>query len=104
MLYGPRMTVLEDEFTVPIDDLSRSVQEAEQELASLRQRQRQETERLWIQYQSGYERYLRGQPHSDPGPGPSIEAREEPGQPLPQENGTEQAPDGGAESRREVSS
>jgi hypothetical protein len=43
---------------VPIDELGRSVQRAEQELQMLRQRQLDDTEQLWARYKSGYERYL----------------------------------------------
>jgi len=57
-LYAPRVAELEEQFTAPIDELSRSVQRAEQELEAQRQRQLEQTERLWAGYQPGYERYL----------------------------------------------
>jgi len=68
-IFRPRTTALENEFTVPIDELGRSVRQAEQELASLRQRQLDETERLWNTYKTGYEQYLRAGPHVDADPG-----------------------------------
>ena len=104
-LYAPRMAELEDQFTVPIDELGRSVQRAEQELASLRSRQLQETERLWIRYQSGYERYLHGRPHDDsPEPEQHREAIDQPVRPISEGNGPEPAAEGGAENRTELSS
>ena len=104
-LYGPRMAELEDQFTVPIDELGRSVQRAEQELASLRSRQLQETERLWIRYQSGYERYLHGRSQDDaPESGGHGEAADQPVQPISEGNGPEPADESGAENRTEVSS
>jgi len=57
-LYAPRIVELQEQFTVPIDELRLSVQRAEQELVALRQRQVDETERLWGRYKTGYERYL----------------------------------------------
>ncbi|MCW2805396.1 MAG: hypothetical protein JWN06_3613 [Propionibacteriaceae bacterium] len=57
-LYAPRVAELKQQFTVPIDELGRSVQRAEQELQMLRQRQLDDTEQLWARYKSGYERYL----------------------------------------------
>jgi serine/threonine protein phosphatase PrpC len=57
-LYRPRIAVLEQQFTAPIDELGRSVERAEQELQRLRQRQLDETQQLWASYKPGYERYL----------------------------------------------
>ncbi|MDQ2710533.1 MAG: protein phosphatase 2C domain-containing protein, partial [Actinomycetota bacterium] len=58
-LYAPRLAELEDQFTAPIDDLTRSVQRAEDELTAQRQRQLDQTQALWARYQPGYERHLR---------------------------------------------
>jgi serine/threonine protein phosphatase PrpC len=83
-LYAPRAAELEQQFTVPIDELGRSVQRAEQELQRLRQRQLDETEQLWQRYKPGYEHYLHAaedaepidtEPDVDPQPavaGPSV--------------------------------
>ena len=57
-LYAPRVAQLEDQFTGPLDDLSRSLQRAEDELQLLRQRQLDETQQLWEVYRPGYEQYL----------------------------------------------
>ena len=104
-LYGQRMAALEDQFTAPIDELGRSVQRAEQELASLRQRQLEETERLWVRYQSGYEHYLHGRPHHDsPEPEQHGEVTDQPEQPTSEGNGPEPAAESGAENGTEVSS
>jgi len=65
-LYGPRVEELERQFTTPIDDLSRAVQQAERELQRLRQLQIDDTQQLWARYQPGYERYLHASPEPDP--------------------------------------
>ena len=65
-LYAPRVAELEEQFTVPIDELARSVQRAEQELQALRRRQVEETEQLWGRYKPGYERYLHAPAETDP--------------------------------------
>lgn len=65
-LYAPRVEELEQQFTTPIDELGRAVQRAEQELQRLRQRQLDDTQQLWVRYQSGYERYLNAPPEPDP--------------------------------------
>ncbi len=57
-LYAPRLTDLEEQFIRPMDELGRSVQRAEQELAGLRRRQSEESERLWGRYKPGYETHL----------------------------------------------
>jgi hypothetical protein len=67
-LYAPRVATLEQEFTTPVDELGRAVQDAEQELQRLRERQLQETQRLWAQYKPGYERYLHAEPDPEPEP------------------------------------
>jgi serine/threonine protein phosphatase PrpC len=64
-LYRPRVAVLEQQFTAPIDELGRSVQRAEQELQRLRQRQLDETQQLWARYKPGYERYLHAAPEPE---------------------------------------
>jgi serine/threonine protein phosphatase PrpC len=64
-LYAPRVAVLEQQFTAPIDELGRSVQRAEQELQRLRQRQLDETQQLWARYKPGYERYLHAAPEPE---------------------------------------
>jgi serine/threonine protein phosphatase PrpC len=56
-LYAPRVAELEEHYTEPIDELSRSVRQAEQELETLRQRELSETEKLWARYKTGFERY-----------------------------------------------
>ena len=43
----------------------RAVSQAEQELQRLKQRQLQETQRLWSQYEPGYERYLHAEPEPE---------------------------------------
>ena len=63
--YRPRAATLEEQFILPIDELDRSVRRAEQELASLRQRQLDETERLWTAYRTGYEHYLHARQDDD---------------------------------------
>jgi serine/threonine protein phosphatase PrpC len=57
-LYAPRIAQLEEQFTTPIDELARSIQHAEDELALLRQRQLDQTQQLWLRYQPAYEQYL----------------------------------------------
>ncbi len=83
VLYGPRLAELDDQFTGPIDEVSRSVQQAEHELAALRQRQLDDTQRLWSRYQPDYERYLHARSidneaefsdHHAPDPGPTESA------------------------------
>lgn len=64
-LYAPRAAELEEQFTGPIDDLARSVQQAELDLQALRQRQTDETQQLWSRYQPGYERYLHAAPEPE---------------------------------------
>ncbi|SDS58190.1 Serine/threonine protein phosphatase PrpC [Friedmanniella luteola] len=77
-LYAPRVEELEQQFTTPIDELGRAVQRAEQELQQLRQRQLDDTQRLWARYQPGYERYLHAAPEPDgeAGPEPAPEQRD----------------------------
>jgi hypothetical protein len=67
-LYRPRLDELEQQFVVPIDELGRDVQRAEQELQTLRQRQRDDTQALWGRYQPGYEHYLHAAPEPEPEP------------------------------------
>jgi serine/threonine protein phosphatase PrpC len=67
-LYRPRVAVLEQQFTAPIDEMGRSVERAEQELQRLRQRQLDETQQLWARYKPGYERYLHAAADADPEP------------------------------------
>jgi serine/threonine protein phosphatase PrpC len=57
-LYQPRVKELEDQFTAPIDELSRAVTDAEHRLSAQRKRQLEETNQLWARYRQGYERYL----------------------------------------------
>lgn len=64
-LYAPRAAELAEQFTGPIDDLSRSVRQAELDLQALRQRQTDETQQLWARYQPDYERYLHAAPEAD---------------------------------------
>ncbi len=64
-LYAPRAKELELQYTTPIDELSRAVTQAENELTRQRQRQVEETQQLWARYQPGYERYLRTQTSTD---------------------------------------
>jgi serine/threonine protein phosphatase PrpC len=65
-LYAPRTAELEDEFTLPIDELRQAVQQAERELERLRQRQIDDTERLWQRYKPDYEYYLHKVDDTDP--------------------------------------
>jgi serine/threonine protein phosphatase PrpC len=76
-LYAPRVAELEEQFTVPIDELSRSVQRAEQELQALRQRQLDETQQLWGRYKPGYERYLHVTAEADEDPTAQAEPTQE---------------------------
>jgi hypothetical protein len=57
-LLAPRATHLERQFIAPLDDLSKAVTRAEQELESLRRRQREKTAEIWGQYKPEYEHYL----------------------------------------------
>jgi serine/threonine protein phosphatase PrpC len=57
-LLAPRATQLEREFIAPLDDLTKAVTRAEQELESLRRRQRDKTAEIWGQYKPDYEHYL----------------------------------------------
>ena len=66
-LYAPRVAALEEQFTGPIDAMSQAVREAEQQLQVLRQRQLDDTQRLWAQYKPAYERYLHA-PEPEPEP------------------------------------
>jgi len=70
-LYGPRLADLESQFTAPIDELSRAVQRAEDELEAQRQRQTQVTMELWARYKPEYERYLHGDHRSESEPNPA---------------------------------
>ena len=85
-LYAPRVASLEQEFTTPVDELGRAVQHAEQELQRLRERQLQETQRLWTQYKPGYERYLHAEPvpqdEGEDGPPDEPEVAVEDAQPV----------------------
>ena len=56
---APRVAQLERQFIAPLDDLSTAVFRAEQELESLRRRQRETTAEVWSQYKPDYECYLR---------------------------------------------
>lgn len=97
-LYLPRVTELEQQFTRPIDKLGQAVQRAEQELQMLRQRQLDDSERLWGDYKAGYERYLHAAP-AEPEPGESdehlacaanptrVDVVDEPSAPAPQAAG-----------------
>lgn len=71
--YGPRLAELEQQFTAPVDALDLAVRRAEQELQVLRQRQLDETARLWAGYKDGYEHYL----HQPVDPEPEPEAAED---------------------------
>lgn len=73
--YAPRVAELHQQFTTPIDDLGQAVQRAEQELATLRQRQLDDTEQLWARYKPGYEQYLH-QPGNEPEGSSEDTARE----------------------------
>jgi hypothetical protein len=65
-LYADRVAELEREYTAPIDELDQAVRRAEQELQQLRQRQLDDTQRLWARYQPEYEHYLHTSFESDP--------------------------------------
>ena len=69
-LYAPRVAELKEQFTQPIDELGEAARLAEQQLIEVRQRQLDETQRLWARYQTGYERYLRA-------PAPASDASNE---------------------------
>jgi len=64
-LFAPRVAELEEQFTGPLDELTRSVERAELDLQALRQRQTDEAQQLWRRYQPGYERYLHAPPEVD---------------------------------------
>jgi len=68
-LYAPRVAELEQRFTRPIDELGQAVRRAEQELQTLRQRQLDDTQRLWARYKSGYEHYLHAPTEPQPDDG-----------------------------------
>lgn len=57
-LYGPRVVTLEEQFTAPINAMRHAVEQAEQELQVLRQRQLDDTQQLWADYKPTYEHYL----------------------------------------------
>jgi serine/threonine protein phosphatase PrpC len=61
-LLAPRLAELERTVIQPLDQLRRSVEEAERALQQARQRHESETAGLWAQYQVSYERYLRPAP------------------------------------------
>jgi hypothetical protein len=90
-LYTPRVGVLEQQFTAPIDELGRSVERAEHELQRLRQRQLDETQQLWAHYKPGYERYLHAAPEPEPepedrdleGPDPAVPPSADEGEATP---------------------
>jgi serine/threonine protein phosphatase PrpC len=68
-LYAPRVTTLEQQFTGPADALRQAVEQAEQELQVLRQRQLDDTQQLWTAYKPTYEHYLHApepEPESEP--------------------------------------
>lgn len=67
-LYAPRIAQLEHQFTAPVDELSASVQRAEEDLQLLRQRQVDETQQLWNSYRPGYEEYLHSDTETSPEP------------------------------------
>jgi serine/threonine protein phosphatase PrpC len=60
-LYADRVRELEKQYTGPIDEMDQAVSRAEQELQALRQRQLDDSQRLWTRYQPTYEQYLRVQ-------------------------------------------
>jgi serine/threonine protein phosphatase PrpC len=60
-LFAPRVAELEQQFIVPLDELSSAVIEAERELQLLRRRQLDEATEAWHRYKPGYEHYLRTQ-------------------------------------------
>ena len=62
-LLGPRLAELEREFIGPLDELRRTVEEAERALVEARQRHEREMATLWTQYQLGYDRHLRPAPN-----------------------------------------
>jgi hypothetical protein len=63
-LYADRVRELEKQYTRPIDEMDQAVSRAEQELQALRQRQVDDSQRLWTRYQPTYEQYLRVQAES----------------------------------------
>jgi serine/threonine protein phosphatase PrpC len=58
-LLAPRLATLEEDFIGPLDQLRRTVQEAERTLQAARQHEQNETAALWGRYQPDYERHLR---------------------------------------------
>jgi hypothetical protein len=81
-LLAPRATQLERQFIAPLDDLSRAVTRAEQELESLRRRQREKTAEIWGMYKPEYEHYLHAdsltrEEAEDDVPGPEDEGIQE---------------------------
>jgi serine/threonine protein phosphatase PrpC len=92
--YAPRVAVLEEQFTAPIDELGRSVERAEQELQRLRQRQLDETQQMWARYKPGYERYLHAPPEPEPEPEHGALEGSDPAEPSPADRGeTSPAPE-----------
>jgi len=78
-LYAPRVATLEQEYTAPIDAMRQAVEQAEQELLVLRQRQLDDTQQLWTRYKNAYEHYLHA-----PEPEPEPESAPEPEPPQEQ--------------------
>jgi hypothetical protein len=57
-LYADRVRELDKEYTGPIDEMQQAVSRAADELEALRQRQLQDSQRLWARYQPTYEQLL----------------------------------------------
>jgi serine/threonine protein phosphatase PrpC len=60
-IFAPRVAELEQQFIVPLNELSDAVVKAERELQLLRRRELDEAAAAWNRYKTGYEHYLRRQ-------------------------------------------
>lgn len=58
-LFAPRVAELEQQFIVPLDELSNAVVQAEHELEQLRRRELDEAAKAWDRYKPDYELYFR---------------------------------------------
>ncbi|MGI3784086.1 MAG: protein phosphatase 2C domain-containing protein [Janthinobacterium lividum] len=92
-LYAPRVATLEQQFTGPVDAMRQAVERAEQELQVLRQRQLDDTQRLWAAYKPSYEHHLHA-PEPEPGPeATTVDPAEVPAEPGPDQPPADE-PDG----------
>jgi hypothetical protein len=82
-LLGSRLSVLEEEFVRPVDELAEAVRRAEQDLAALRQRQQQDLAARWGRYRAGYEQRLHAPTTPEALPEDELEAEDAGTEPPP---------------------